>query len=215
MPSAASAVRLSRLWLWIAATVVVPACGLFDELESLESAESGESGSSTETDTDAGETQGDLGCSFPEDDRCAAQDSLHVCDPQTSVASTWNCTELCGGFVNFTCLGVGNGQHGCWCVEPGAQKVLSCTELEDCVRSCEGASDFACADQCFARTTAAAVRTLGALVHCAHSSCHDTCASDSASCPPCIEAAMLGTGGCVLERTVCDNDRNDEPEWPY
>jgi hypothetical protein len=201
-------------WPGLAIAAAVASCGFFQELESLESADAGDSemGSST-GDDDAEPTEGP-GCSFPEDDRCGAQDRLHVCDPESEVASTWDCSELCGGLVNFTCLGAGNGQHACWCVEPGAQKVLSCTELEDCLRGCEGAPDLGCADQCFSRTTAATVRTLGTLVHCAHSSCQATCVDDPASCPPCIETAMLGASGCVLERTVCDNDRNDEPEWP-
>jgi hypothetical protein len=214
MPRSPSAARLPCSRLWIGVAIASAACGFFEELESAESAET-ETALESSSDDDAAPTEGDdLECTFPDDDRCLAQDQLHVCDPQTELSSIWDCTELCGGFVNFTCLGVGNGQHACWCVEPGAQKVFSCTELEGCLRGCEGASDTSCADQCFGRTNTSTVRTLGALVHCAHSTCHDSCASDPASCPPCIEAAMLGTGGCVLERTVCDNDRNDEPEWP-
>jgi hypothetical protein len=197
---------------FIAIAIAAACCGFFEELESLESAEAGETDGS---DTDAAPTEGEPGCSFPEDDRCGAQDRLHACDPQTEVPSTWDCASLCGALVNFTCLGVGNGQHACWCVEPGAQKVLSCKELEGCLRGCEGAPDLGCADQCFGRTTTGTVRTLGALVHCVHSSCHEICTGDPNACASCIETGMSGAGDCVLERTVCDNDRNDEPEWPY
>jgi hypothetical protein len=211
-----SAARPPSLPLWIASVIASPGCEFFEELESVESAESGESATESDTDMTSAETEAeaDSSCSFPADDRCLDQDRLHVCDPQSEQASTWSCTELCGSFVNFTCLGVGNGQHACWCVQPGAQKVLSCTELETCLRGCEGAIDATCADQCFARTTTGTIRTFGALVHCAQSVCHDTCASDPASCPACIQAGLTGGNGCVLERSVCDNDRNDEPEWP-
>ena len=204
---------LSSLWLGLASLTSAAGCDFFQELESEESAGSSDSGG-TETDAST-ETDAEPSCSFPEDDRCLDQDRLQTCDPQSELASTWTCTELCGSFVNFTCLGVGNGQHGCWCVQPGTQKVLSCSELESCLRGCEGNTDATCSDQCFARATAGTIRTLGALVHCAHDTCHDTCISDQASCAPCIDSALTqGTAGCVLQRSVCDSDRNDDPDWP-
>jgi hypothetical protein len=124
----------------------------------------------------------------------------------------YDCGEICGGNLNFTCLGVGYGQHGCWCAAPGQQKVLSCSELESCLRDCETAPDNFCSDKCFTRTTGSTVRMFGALVHCAHDSCHEICIEAPELCTTCIRSGIDdGAGPCGLERSVCDADQNDEP----
>jgi hypothetical protein len=105
------------------------------------------------------------------------------------------------------------GQHACWCVEPGFQKVYSCSELEACLQGCTGALDSACSDDCFTRTIESTIRIYGALVDCAHSSCHDGCVEEPGGCGTCIDGAIAdGSHGCGLERSVCDEDDNDEWE---
>jgi hypothetical protein len=201
--------RLLALVFWMAS------CGVFEELQSAESAEGSDtepigSGSST-----SGEADGDA-CVFPLEDRCSDQDTLHSCDPVHGTATVYDCAALCGSYLNFTCLGTGTGQHGCWCVASGQQKVLSCGELEDCLRGCVTDDSGACADGCFSRTTTSVVRMYGALVHCAHDGCHDTCIERPEACASCIDASISqGLGGCGLPRSVCDEDRNDEPGTPY
>jgi hypothetical protein len=194
------------------------ACDFFEELESAESAEgTGSTGEATDTEptTTTSATDGDDSCVFPDDDRCLDQDRLQACDPQSGAETNWDCGEICGANLNFTCLGVGAGYHGCWCVAQGKQKVLSCNELEGCLRGCETSPDGRCADQCFTRTTSSTIRMLGALVHCAHDSCHDICIEAPQQCSVCIQSGIDdGAGPCALERSVCDADQNDEPGWP-
>jgi hypothetical protein len=182
-------------------------CTFFKELESAEGAEI-----DTDTSTDSSDGTGEV-CSLL-DDTCDDQDTVRSCDLGTGKIDTYDCGGLCGQNVNFTCIDVGTGQHGCWCVAPGQQKVYSCWELESCLEGCGGAVDSFCSDQCFARTTASTVRMFGALVHCAQSGCEDTCRNEATACAECINLAMAGgSGGCGLQRSVCDADENDEP-WP-
>lgn len=188
-------------------------CDFFEELESAESATSGSGSDGTESAaTGTAGSTGDGPCTLEADDRCTHQDELAQCSPQTGEVERFDCGSLCGSFVNFSCVLTGTGQHGCWCVEPGAQKVLSCSELEACLQGCVGDLGSACADQCFSRTTASTIRMYGALVHCAHDTCHEPCWDMPESCGACIDDAIARGGqGCGFERSVCDSDRNDEP----
>ena len=169
----------------LAAALAGPGCGFFEELKSEESAEGGDS----DTD-DEPEDAPDGDCEFPIDDRCGDQDTVHRCDPTTLQFEVVSCAELCGQFMNFACIGTGTGEHGCWCTEPGAQKVLSCTELEGCLKDCVADATGTCADRCFSRTNDATVRLFGALVYCAHDSCHETCIDAPEGCAACIDAAV-------------------------
>ena len=185
-------------------------CGLFKELQSEDGAEDGDEGG------DGPDHLPDGDCEFPYDDRCGDQDTVYRCDPESGEMLVVNCADLCGGYMNFTCLGTGTGEHGCWCTEAGKQKVLSCTDLESCLKDCVSDATGACTDQCFGRTDASTVRLYGTLVYCAHDSCHDTCLEAPESCASCIEDAIaLGQHGCAFPRSVCDSDRNDEPWTPY
>jgi hypothetical protein len=184
------------------------ACGFFEELQSAESAE-GESGTDGEPPVPEG------ACEFPIDDRCGDQDTVHRCDPSTNEFEVWSCSGVCGQYVNFSCVATGTGQHGCWCTEPGKQKVLSCSELATCLEGCVNDATGGCADQCFGRTDTATVRLFGALVFCAHDSCHELCLETPELCGSCIDNAVrLGQHGCAFPRSVCDGDRNDEPWSP-
>ncbi|RMG99501.1 MAG: hypothetical protein D6705_02955 [Deltaproteobacteria bacterium] len=200
---------------WVLAALVVAAssaCDFFKELDSAESA--GTSGMDTETDTGTGSGTGEDGPCGPSDDTCVDQDRLRWCDPETGEVTEVDCTSECGTFMNFSCVTVGPSTHACWCVEPGLQKVYSCTELEACLEGCGFDPTDACANQCFGRTTAETIRMFGALVHCAHAACEATCEDDPEGCAACIAAGMEGTyGGCTLARSVCDADQNDET-WP-
>ncbi|MBC8067077.1 MAG: hypothetical protein IAG13_01990 [Deltaproteobacteria bacterium] len=202
-------------------------CSLFKELQDADSAEDSGSDTGDTDDTDDTTGTGDSGsgtgsdetssaCEIPEDDRCLDQDTLQTCDPDSGELTEYACADLCAGTPNFTCLiAASDGRHGCWCVEPGPQKVLSCTELEACLGDCSGASDTSCADQCFSRTSIEAIRTFGALVFCAHAGCDDDCRESPDACGTCIAQAIVsGAGACTLERSVCDQDMNDEPWWP-
>lgn len=186
------------------------ACGFFEELKSAESAEDG-----GDSETDAAPPP-EGACEFPIDDRCGDQDTVHRCDPATNEFEVWSCSAQCGQYTNFSCVATGTGQHGCWCVEPGKQKVFSCSELATCLEDCVGAASSGCADQCFARTDASTVRLFGALVFCAHDSCHEICLETPELCGNCIDNAVrYGHNGCAFPRSVCDGDRNDEPWSPY
>jgi hypothetical protein len=207
---------VSRGFVWtlaLAATAWLSAgCAFFQELESIESAEDG---TGEEADTDTGTEGDDDGepCTLA-DDTCDDQDTVRSCDLAEGDVTIHDCGALCGQNTNFTCVDVGTGQHGCWCVAPGTQKVYSCSELEDCLFGCGDGPDDLCTNQCFARTTAATVRMYGALVFCAHSGCESVCEENPAQCAGCIDQALSGeSAGCQLERSVCDVDRNDEP-WP-
>jgi hypothetical protein len=196
-------------------------CSLFKELQNAESAEDGSgtgSGSTDGTGSDSGSGSDETAasCEIAQDDRCLDQDTLQTCDPDSGAVTEFACTDLCAGTPNFTCLiAAADGRHGCWCVVPGPQKVLSCTELEACLADCSGAADMACADKCFSRTSIETIRTFGALVYCAHSGCDDDCRETPDTCGTCIDQAIVsGTGACTLERSVCDQDQNDEPWWP-
>ncbi len=197
--------------LTLALALAAGACDFFQELDSAESAGTtgGTSGGGA---TDTG-TAGAGPCG-PADDTCLDQDRLRTCDPATGEVTEYDCAAVCGGTLNFTCLMVTPQDHACWCVEPGAQKVYGCKDLEACLQGCGADPTDACANQCFGRTTAETIRTYGALVHCAQAACEPTCEADVTACAACLESAMAGTsGGCALARSVCDADTGDEP-WP-
>ncbi len=197
-------------------TLAVVGCGFFKELQSAASATeaSSDGGSSSSSDETASETA--ASCEVLSDDRCTDQDAVRSCDPASGELSEVSCTEVCGENVNFSCVrATSDGQHGCWCVVPGPQKVLACWELSDCLRGCAGAEDSACADQCFGRTTRETIRTFGTLVMCAHDGCEDPCDENPESCGTCIDDALAGvSANCTLEKAVCDGDDNDEPWFP-
>lgn len=187
------------------ATVVVGGCQtgipFFSELQTDDEGDGGET------------TEGELSCGV-EDDLCLSQDTLQSCANGGEDPELFDCGALCGSFVNATCLHVGNGLHGCWCVDPGDYKTLSCTELESCLAGCDEDATGECGQECFGRTTAQTGRLYGALVHCAESECRDTCLLAPAACEECYTGALNGlTGSCVVERSLCDDDRNDD-EWP-
>lgn len=189
-------------------------CDFFQELESEPTA-------GTDTDTGTGTGGSDTGdpddgsCDLARDDRCLDQDTVDSCDPQTGELTELDCPALCGANTNFSCVSTSTGQHACWCVEPGAVKTLSCTELEGCLEDCEGAPDLGCADRCFGRTDALTIRIFGALLHCAETTCEQTCTDAPGSCAQCVSAARLaGEGGCSLPRAICDDDRNPDEPWP-
>lgn len=197
-------------------TLCSSGCGFFEELQSADSV-----GTDTEgEDTDAAET-GDLdtdtdaaACDFPHDDRCGNQDLIEHCDPDALTSELYDCSALCGTFVNFSCITTGTAQHGCYCVEAGNYKQYSCTELEDCLAGCF--ADGACEDQCFGRTTASTIRMLGSLVYCANDACHQTCIDAPNDCGTCIATTIAaGTGDCTLPRSICDSDINDDPNAPW
>jgi hypothetical protein len=188
-------------------------CDFFRELESDPGA------SATGTDTSAeGTSTGDTDdgpCEVLIDDRCADQDEVVSCDPADGVLRTVDCAAACGGLVNFTCVISASGQHACWCVEPGAHKLLTCQALEACVSECDLSESFACADECFARTDPATIRLFGALVHCAEAACEETCREAPEGCQACVDAARtMGESGCSLPRAVCDDDRDPDEPWP-
>jgi len=166
-------------------------------------------GTQTGSDTDTGAI---AGCDMEVDDYCASQDMLQTCDGDEPIR--YDCGLLCGGNVNLTCLD-GGARHDCYCVAPGKAKILSCTELEDCLLRCENPLTGTCADQCYGRTTAVAIRAYGALVHCAATGCEYTCERWPEACAACINEAFAGTAGdCATQRSVCDNDRNDDDYYP-
>lgn len=199
-------------------SLLVAACGFFKELQSADSATDGGSdgsdGTASSSDGTASETA--ASCEVLPDDACIDQDDVRSCDPASGEITEVSCIETCGENVNFSCIrATSDGQHGCWCVVPGAQKVLACWELSDCLQGCVGAEDAACSDQCFTRTTRETIRTFGTLVNCAHASCEDTCDDTPEDCSACIDAAISGvTAACTLEKAVCDGDQNDDPWFP-
>lgn len=198
----------------LAAFVALGTAGCGGFFEELQSADSVEGDTEEDGDTDAGVAGGD--CDFPVDDRCGDQDTIERCDPAELTYEIHDCNELCGGLTNFSCMTVASGEHGCFCVEPGLNKILSCTELESCLESCAADASGACSDQCFARTTASTVRLYGALVFCANDECHDSCVNAPEACGACIQNARVqGSGMCGLPRSVCDSDVNDDPNSPY
>lgn len=203
--------------LGLALALAAPAgagCDFFRELESEPVADT-DGGSGTGTgDTDTGDPD-DGPCELALDDRCIDQDTVHSCDPASGELSELYCPALCGTNTNFACVSASTGQHACWCVAPGNNKTLSCTELESCLESCETAPDLSCADRCFSRTDAPTIRILGALLHCAEASCEQTCLDFPSSCVACVTAARVqGEGGCSLPRAICSDDRNPDDPYP-
>ncbi|GEM_PF-1145849 len=194
-------------------------CSFFKELESLPGAdtEAGSTGTNesggSENEQQSGDGSGSESggpCTLANDDYCLDQDTVHACrldDGETVVAS---CTDMCGQYLNVTCIDVGTGQHGCWCVQPGKHNVYGCTALESCVAGCAGVIE--CIDPCFSRATQSTIRLFGTLMFCGRDTCADACNNLPSSCQACIANALAGIGGCELERTVCDNDESDEPD---
>jgi len=215
-PMRRPATRWGPTLLWLALGGPGAAgCDFFRELESAPGATSSGSGtdSGTGTEGSTGDTENTV-CSLQEDDRCLDQDTVASCGLQDGRISEVDCVATCGGLVNFSCVLSGSGQHACWCVEPGANKVLSCSELEDCMEGCDLSQSFECADRCFSRTNPLTVRVYGALVHCAEETCQQTCVDSPQQCAACIDAARIGGGGgCSLPRAICDDDRNEEDPW--
>lgn len=216
---------MSRVCAALLVVSLSTACSYFKELQSAESVteSSGATGDdSTASDDDdddsdgtADETSEDQTCEILDDDRCLDQDTLQTCDPETGERTEFPCGDLCTGTMNFSCvIASADARHGCWCVVPGDQKLLTCIELEGCLFECSGSGDSACADSCFDRTNAATIRTFGALVSCAHHDCDETCREEPEGCSVCIANATAGVGDCVLERSVCDSDAPSDPWWP-
>jgi hypothetical protein len=198
--------------LLLSVVVLTGGCDLFKELESADSAPMGTAGdTATDSDTDAPAPDG-LDCTR-QGSTCSDQDTVSRCEGD--MITDYDCTAVCGRFTNFSCVGFPPGDRACWCVEPGLQKVLSCTELEDCLRDCSLTVGTVCADQCFTRTTQPTIRLYGALVHCAQSGCEADCLDSPAQCGACVEQTMVsGSHGCALPRSLCDADKNDEPGYP-
>lgn len=189
-------------------------CDFFRELESVPGAETGTETDTGTTDASTGNTDG-AACELLNDDRCLDQDTVASCSLTEGTVSEIDCVALCGTLTNFSCVLSGSGQHACWCVEPGKNKILSCSELEDCMGGCDLTQSLDCADQCFSRTDAMTVRIYGALVHCAEATCEQTCQDTPENCLACIDAARIeGAGGCSLPRAICDDDRNPDEPWP-
>lgn len=186
-------------------------CDLFKELKDAPDADTGDVYADTEEAASTGAPADGAPCEIAFDDACLDQDTVASCDPATGTLTTVPCEALCGTYTNFSCVGTQTGQHACWCVEPGLQEVYSCSELEACVGGCGDA--IACMDECFTRTTATTIRIFGAVVHCAETHCEPTCRDAPEACSQCVQTAIAtGAGGCSLERAVCDEDDNDEPE---
>jgi len=196
---------------------VAGGCGLFEELQSVEDASAGADTAGSEStassdDGDSGSETAGAACEIVTDDLCEDQDTLQTCNPETGELTVYACGELCGTNINFTCLlAASNGQHGCWCVEPGID-AMPCTELEACLQQCVGTPGEACSDQCFSRATAGTIRTYGALVHCANAECAPLCQSMPEACSGCIQGTIAqGTGDCAVPRSLCDADVIEEP----
>jgi hypothetical protein len=201
--------QISLLSQLACVALALTACDFFRELEGNEGGETGDTG---ETGDDPDRVTDD--CTL-EDDFCMGQDRLQSCDFSSGEAGIVDCGVLCGTYTNFTCATLGTGQHACWCVEAGLNKIDSCTQLEQCLADCGGGVTGACGEKCFGRTTDTTVRLYGALVYCAESECLDLCYESPQSCASCVSAAKQGLyGGCGVERSVCDADDNDEPDWP-
>jgi hypothetical protein len=202
-----------RLVAACALATAVAGCDFFRELEDADSADTGGSGSDTAgSESGTGALVDGAPCQVALDDRCEDQDLLASCSPEDGILRVVDCAQTCGVYTNFACIGTQTGQHACWCVEPGKQKVLNCGEIEVCLSECP---DFGpCTDACFAKTTESTTRLYGALVHCAQAHCDELCRTDPASCAGCTaQARVEGSGECTLARALCDADQNDEP-WP-
>jgi hypothetical protein len=189
---------------WVVSSLA--GCDFFRELESEDA------GAETGTSGDSGDPYADCDLS---DDYCEDQDRISSCDFSTGELSEVDCGVLCGSYINFTCTAVATGQHACWCVEAGSNKIDSCTQLEVCLADCGAGLTGSCGEKCFSRTLATTVRLYGALVHCAESECSEMCFDYPESCNSCLAAAKQGLyGDCGVERNVCDSDDNDDPDWP-
>ena len=193
-------------------------CDFFRELESLPEAGEDESGSGDlGADEDTGET-GETGgepCNVL-DEYCSDQDTLHSCDVETGELLTYPCATVCGSgdLLNFTCTPTADFRHACWCVNPGAIKIDTCLQLDNCVVDC-GDPASTCAGECFTRTDAQTVRLLGALYSCADRACDEVCAASPYDCGSFLLAAKAGLwGDCGVAREVCNADEGDEPSWP-
>lgn len=185
------------------------------DTEGFDTSGQDETSSDTDADTDTdGASEGDGGPCEITDEHCDDQDTVQTCDPGTGELRRVDCGLLCGRFVNLSCLAQNDGAHGCLCVEPGANKIDNCADLEACIAGC-GDVQGACADNCFGRTTTDAVRIYGALVFCAQDGCKEICEETPEACTTCFAQAMQGTAaGCGVERALCDQDRTDDPFDP-
>lgn len=195
-----------------------PGAGGCDFFRELESEPGAVMDTETGTDTGSGDASGtdteDGPCELLRDDRCQDQDTVLSCNLQDGTVSEVDCVATCGSYTNFSCVATPSGQHACWCVEPGKTKVLSCTEVEECLIDCDLSVSLECADRCFSRTDTLTTRIYGALVYCAESTCQQTCIDQPENCLACIDSALSqGAGGCSLPRAICDGDKNPEDPW--
>lgn len=201
----------------ILVTLSLAACDFFRELESAPGAEeTGDTGDGDQADAGTGDTgSADEPCTVL-DDRCSDQDTLHSCNFETGEIDTYLCVALCGqNSMNFTCTPTADFRHACWCVTPGAIKIDTCSQLEDCIVDCGGDPASPCTQGCFEQTDAQTARLLGTLYSCADRACDDLCEASPAECGACLIAAKAGLfGDCGLQREVCDSDLGDEPSWP-
>ena len=217
----ASSVVLVTL-LGLSGLLGLTACDFFRELQSLPDAGEDESGSGDGSGDTEGETEGDsdAGPCTVYDNYCGGQDEWHVCNPETEELEEYSCSNWCGGnsLLNFACVPdetVVGFIHGCWCVEPGAIKLDTCVQLEDCIVGCGSDPNDDCTPECFARTDAATTRVLGQLYSCADLACDAECTDNPTNCAACLAYARKGLyGDCGLARKVCDDDETDEPSWP-
>lgn len=185
--------------------------GFFDEIpleNERSSGESGETGNSRSQGTSA----------KPDFDRnwdcevalsgCPEQDTLVECSGPKRKPIPSDCPLLCNGLTPVSCIALKNGSHGCWCEEPGKQRVYGCAELERCVQRCGGPEHAAvCVHGCFKRSLAATIRLYGSLVHCAEKECVELCRKNPAQCALCRQQSQKGLiGSCASLRASCDQD---------
>lgn len=190
-------------------------CDFFQELEDADSADTGDSEGESGTEGDAEDGSGGeqvTPCTIAEDDHCENQDVVASCDPATGLVTSLPCGALCGDNANLSCVATMGGQHGCWCVVPGRNKLSSCSQLGQCLTNCTEPGP--CSDACFSKTTETTIRMYGALVHCAETSCESTCQDAPAACSPCVTSAIANGEGCTVERAICDADQSEE-DWGY
>lgn len=199
-------------------TLALGGCDFFKELESVETGtETGDETASESGDETAAESSSDTeaqACSIIEDE-CVDQDTLMSCDFESGELNELNCAALCAPNINVTCMMTPSTVHACWCAAPGTQKLDSCSQLEDCLNTCGPDATGECGFACMERTDANTVRLLGALLSCADIACDDICKEDLNVCANCILSARAGlSGNCSLERSICDQDTNDDPWNP-
>ncbi|MEE9384897.1 MAG: hypothetical protein V3V08_15950 [Nannocystaceae bacterium] len=187
------------------AALVASGCDFFRELESLPGTEA--SGTIEPSGTGAGEA-----CPKPE--QCIDQDRMRICDTETGTEVEVDCVQVCGAYLNISCIALDTRQRACWCAEVGKQNVLECASLEACILECGPQATSSCGNTCFRRATAETARLFGGLMFCAEQTCRDTCNETPSACGTCMAAAREGHYDCGVARGLCDQDTNDDPAWP-